>query len=111
MLPQRLSKLHPKYKTPVNGLLLLGVISSIAPFFGTALLDWMVESGSPMIVITYMPVAVSFLILRRREPNMDRPLRVGGSGRGGEAIGRVAVVLAVALFAQYLPRMPAPLGW
>ncbi|MDN6357922.1 APC family permease [Yaniella sp.] len=111
MLPRRLSKLHPKYKTPVNALLLLGVISSIAPFFGTALLDWMVESGSPMIVITYMLVSVSFLILRRREPAMERPLRVGGKGRGGEVVGWVSVVLTVALLLQYLPGMPAQLGW
>ncbi|MDN5732482.1 MAG: APC family permease, partial [Yaniella sp.] len=111
MLPRRLSKLHPKYKTPVNALLLLGVISSIAPFFGTALLDWMVESGSPMIVITYMLVSMSFLILRRREPAMERPLRVGGKGRGGEVIGWFSVVLTVALLLQYLPGMPAQLGW
>lgn len=111
MLPRTLSKLHPKYKTPVNALLLLGLVSSVAPFFGTALLDWMVESGSPMIVITYMLVSVSFLILRRREPNMSRPLRIGGVGRGGEVIGWFAIVLTVALLAQYLPGMPAQLSW
>src|SRR5699024_2390203 len=97
-------------KTPVNALLLLGIISSIAPFFGTALLDWMVESGSPMIVITYMLVAVSFLILRRREPAMQRPLRVGGKGRGGEVIGWFSVVLTVVLLVQDRPVRPAHLG-
>lgn len=111
ILPRGLSKLHPTYHTPINALLLLGIISAIAPFFGTAMLDWMVESGSPMIVITYMLVSVSFLILRRREPNMARPLRVGGSGRGGEVIGWFAVVLTIALLVQYLPGMPAQLGW
>lgn len=111
ILPRGLSKLHPTYRTPINALLLLGIISAIAPFFGTAMLDWMVESGSPMIVITYMLVSVSFLILRRREPNMARPLRVGGSGRGGEVIGWFAVVLTIALLVQYLPGMPAQLGW
>lgn len=111
MLPRWLSKLHPKYKTPVNALVLLGIISSIAPFFGTALLDWMVESGSPMIVITYMLVAVSFIILRRREPLMDRPLRIGGTGRGGEIIGWTALVLTIGLLSLYLPGMPAQLGW
>lgn len=111
ILPRGLSKLHPTYRTPINALLLLGIISAIAPFFGTAMLDWMVESGSPMIVITYMLVSVSFLILRRREPNMARPLRVGGPGRGGEVIGWFAVVLTIALLVQYLPGMPAQLGW
>lgn len=111
MLPAWLSKLHPTYKTPVNALVLLGVVSAVAPFFGTAMLDWLVESGSPMIVITYLLVSVSFLILRRREPNMSRPLRVGGAGRGGEIIGWFAVILTIALLGQYLPGMPAQLGW
>lgn len=111
MLPKRLAKLHPVYKTPVNALLMLGAISAVAPFFGSAMLDWLVESGSPMIVITYMLVSVSFVILRRREPQMPRPLRVGGKGRGGELIGWFAIILTIALLIQYLPGMPAQLSW
>src|SRR5699024_655125 len=99
------------YKTPVNALLMLGAISAVAPFFGSAMLDWLVESGSPMIVITYMLVSVSFVILRRREPQMPRPLRVGGKGRGGELIGWFAIILTIARLIQYLPCMPAQLGW
>lgn len=64
-----------------------------------------------MIVITYMLVAVSFIILRRREPLMDRPLRIGGTGRGGEIIGWTALVLTIGLLSLYLPGMPAQLGW
>src|SRR5699024_3921084 len=71
MLPERLCKLSPTYIAPVNGLLMLGVNSSSAQFFGSALLDWMVESGLPMFVIIYMKVAVSFQILRTREPDMN----------------------------------------
>jgi len=54
-------------------------------------------------------VAISFLILRRREPEMDRPLRVGGGGNGGMVIGITATVLGAALFSLYMPGMPAHL--
>lgn len=74
------------------------------------MLGWLVDSGAPSIVLAYTLVAVSFLILRRREPGMDRPLRVGGKGKGGIAIGIAAVILGTALFSLYMPGMPAALG-
>lgn len=73
------------------------------------MLGWLVDSGAPSIVIAYILVSVVFVILRRREPNMDRPLRVGGRGSGGIAIGIAAVVLCVGLLSLYLPGMPAAL--
>ena len=38
---------------------------------------------------------------------MDRPLRIGGKGRGGLLIGGSAVVLCAGLLSLYLPGMPA----
>ena len=46
-------------------------------------------------------------MLRRREPGMDRPLRVGGRGKGGLVVGVTAVVLCAGLLSLYLPGMPA----
>ena len=40
---------------------------------------------------------------------MERPLRVGGVGNGGQSIGIAAVVLCLALLSLYLPGMPAAL--
>lgn len=107
MLPAWFGKLHPKFRTPVNALLFIGGLSFIAPFLGEAMLVWLVDSGSPSIVIAYLLVSVVFLVLRRREPGMDRPLRVGGQGNAGLAIGGAAVVLCVGLLSLYLPGMPA----
>ncbi|WP_338144814.1 hypothetical protein [Cryobacterium glaciale] len=50
----------------------------MAPFFGTQMLGWLVDSGAPSIVIAYILVAAAFVVLHRREPKMDRPLRIGG---------------------------------
>lgn len=107
MLPAWFGKLHPKFRTPVNALLFIGGLSFIAPFLGEAMLGWLVDSGSPSIVVAYLLVAVVFVILRRREPAMDRPLRIGGKGNGGLLIGGAAVVLCIGLLSLYLPGMPA----
>jgi amino acid transporter len=107
MLPAWFGRLHPRFRTPINALLFIGGLSFIAPFLGEAMLVWLVDSGSPSIVIAYLLVSVVLLILRRREPQMDRPLRVGGTGRGGLLIGGAAVVLCVGLLSLYLPGMPA----
>ncbi|MDN3482691.1 APC family permease [Arthrobacter sp. APC 3897] len=110
MLPAWFGKLHPRYRTPVNALLFIGVLSVLAPFFGQNMLGWLVDSGSPSIVIAYALVSLVFVLLRRREPKMDRPLRIGGKGNGGQLIGVAAVVLCLGLLSLYLPGMPAALG-
>ncbi|WP_099041537.1 APC family permease [Mycobacterium neglectum] len=107
MLPAWFGKLHPKFRTPINALLFIGGLSFIAPFLGEAMLGWLVDSGSPSIVIAYLLVSIVFVVLRRREPQMDRPLRVGGNGNGGLLIGGAAVVLCAGLLCLYLPGMPA----
>ncbi len=107
MLPAWFGKLHPRFRTPINALLFIGGLSFIAPFLGEAMLVWLVDSGSPSIVIAYLLVSVVFVVLRRREPQMDRPLRVGGKGKGGLLIGGAAVVLCTGLLSLYLPGMPA----
>ncbi|MGP5257754.1 APC family permease [Glutamicibacter ardleyensis] len=111
MLPAWFGKLHPKYQTPANALYFIGGISVLAPFFGAEMLGWLVDSGAPSIIIAYFLVSVTFLILRRREPLMVRPLRVAGKGRGGEIIGYASVILTAALFLLYMPGMPASLSW
>ena len=111
MLPQWFARVHPKYQTPSNALIFIGGISLLAPFFGAEMLGWLVDSGAPSIIIAYFLVSVTFLLLRRREPNMTRPLRIGGRGRFGEVIGWISVLLTAALFSLYMPGMPASLSW
>lgn len=111
MLPAWFGQLHPKYSTPANALMFIGGISMLAPFFGAQMLGWLVDSGAPSIIVAYLLVSVTFLVLRRREPQMDRPLRVGGNGSGGTAIGWASVALTAALFSLYMPGMPASLSW
>lgn len=108
MLPAWFARLHPKNKTPVNALLFIGALSVVAPFFGAVMLDWLVDSGSPSIVLTYIAVCAAFLVLRRREPEMPRPMRVGGSKNAlGVGVGVVALAASIGMVTLYLPGLPA----
>lgn len=106
MLPTWLAKVHPRFRTPSNAILLVGALSLISPFFGESALVWLVNAGGLGIVIAYLMVAISFLILRRREPEMERPFRAGR----GPIIGIIAVVLSLGFASQYMPGMPSGLG-
>ena len=105
MLPDWLGRIHPRYRTPANAVLLVGVLSIVAPFFGRSALVWLVDAGGLGIVLAYLIVAISFLVLRRKEPEMERPFRAGR----GPIIGIIAVVLSLGIAIQYLPGLPAGL--
>ena len=45
MLPAFLGKLHPKYKTPKNAILLIGGLATLAPLFSRKMLVWSVDAG------------------------------------------------------------------
>ena len=106
-LPSFFSDLHPKYNTPYKAIILIGTISMIAPFFGRPALLWLVNAGGLGIVVAYVIVAVSFLVLRYREPEMNRPFRV----RYWRLVGFLAFFLSLGLAGLYLPGSPAALIW
>lgn len=106
MLPAWFTKVHPKYNTPSNSVLFIGGASMIAPFFGKQLLTWISNAASLSTVIAYCLVAVSFLVLRKNEPDMVRPYKV----KYGNLVGAIAVVLSLGMLMLYLPGMPSGLG-
>ncbi len=105
MLPEWLGRLHPRFKTPGNALLVIGGLSMLAPLFGENMLNWLSNAGSANIVVAYIVVTLTFLVLRRREPEMDRPFRTPA----GPVVGVVALVLSLGLAVLYLPGMPSSL--
>jgi APA family basic amino acid/polyamine antiporter len=107
MLPRWLGRLHPRYGTPANAVLAIGLLSIAAPFGGRVLLVWIVDAGSFAVVIAYTLVAVSFLLLRRNQPGMVRPFRL----RHGEVIGWLALAGSLGLLLLYLPGSPSALLW
>jgi amino acid transporter len=106
-LPAGLGKLHPRFNTPHRALLLIGALSVIAPLFGRPALVWLVDAGGLGIVVAYAFVAWSFLVLRKREPDMQRPYVV----RHGVVVGRIALILSIGISLLYMPGSPAALVW
>jgi len=101
MLPEFLGKLHPKYNTPSNAILLIGGISTIAPFFGKSMMGWLVNAGSFGIVLAYAMVAISFVALRKKHPNMHRPYKI----KNHKFVGYIAITLTVLMLLLYIPGM------
>ncbi|UTR11766.1 APC family permease [Evansella sp. LMS18] len=106
MLPKSLGDLHPKYRTPYKAILLIAVPSTLAPLLGRPALVWFVEAGGLGLVIAWFMVAVSFIILRKKAPEMKRPFRLSG----GTTIGWVAAFMSAGVVLLYMPGMPASLG-
>ena len=105
--PAVFARLHPRHDTPHNAVLLIGGFAMLAPLAGRPAMVWLVNAGGFGIVIAYAFVALSFLVLRRREPEMPRPYRVPG----GMIVGWMALLLSLALASLYLPFSPAALAW
>lgn len=107
MLPGWLGHLHPRFNTPYAAILLIGSFACISPLFGRQILIWLINAGGLAVIIAYGMVAASFLVLRRREPDMPRPFRVAK----GTVTGVAALVLSILLLLLYLPGSPAALTW
>jgi APA family basic amino acid/polyamine antiporter len=106
-LPASLGALHPRFNTPHRAVILIGALSMAAPFFGRQTLVWLIDAGSFGVVIAYAFVALSFLVLRYREPEMPRPYRV----RYWRSTGIAAFILSCSIGMLFMPFSPAALIW
>ena len=106
-VPSVFAKVHPVYKTPWVGIMTIGLLSMIAPLFGKTILVWLINSGSFATTIAFLFVAISFLVLRRREPDMPRPFRVSHPN----LVGYGAVLLSLGLLMAFLPWSDSALQW
>ncbi|MGN1350466.1 MAG: APC family permease [Anaerovoracaceae bacterium] len=98
MIPKSFAKLHPKYRTPVNALYLIGALSILAPFAGRKMLVWVVDAGNFGCCVAYCMVAISFIILRKKEPELDRPYKVGPY----RLVGALAVIMSAFMVVMYI---------
>ena len=99
MLPRVFGTLHPKYRTPYFATAFVGIITIFTPLLGRNSLGWFVDASSFGTVIAYFMVALSFVVLRKREPDTARPFKV----KYGVAAGIVAMLVAVFFIILYLP--------
>ncbi|UOQ44200.1 APC family permease [Halobacillus salinarum] len=107
MLPRWFGRLHPKYNTPSNSILFIGLLSMLAPLLGRSALVWIVDAGGLGIVTAYFFVALAFITLRKKEPDLARPFKAAKS----PVYGYLALLLSFGFIVLYLPGMPAALVW
>lgn len=106
-VPASFAKLHPKYQTPYVGIVAIGIVSIAAPLFGRTILVWLINAGSFAVTIAFIFVAISFLVLRKSEPDMPRPFRVTHPN----LVGYGAVLLSVGLLSAFMPWSDSALVW
>lgn len=106
MLPPVFGKVHPKYGTPTAAIILVGLITCLSPLLGKSALVWFVDASAFGTVIAYCMVALSFVSLRKKEPNLERPYKI----KAGGLIGILAVLTAVFFISLYLPIITPGLG-
>ena len=92
LLPQRLSRVHPRFGTPVLMTLITGVI--VAVIAGALPLKEIAELANAGTLCAFIAVAVCMLVLRVREPALPRKFRAPAPW----IIGPVAIVGCIYLF-------------
>lgn len=105
MLPKVFEKVNSK-GVPVTAIGLVGIVTILSPFLGKGALGWFVNAAAFGTVVAYFMVALSFCILRKREPELERPFKVNAA----VLVGILAVGVALFMATLYLPiYSPAPL--
>ena len=98
VLPSFFGKTSKKSGAPVCAILFIGVISAISAFFGKAVLTWFVDCGNFACCTAYCMASVSFLVLRKKQPTMERPYKV----KHYKVVGVLAVLLSGVMALLYI---------
>lgn len=76
LLPKAFARVHPKFRTPWIGTILLGVVIAVlAAFLPISILGDLVSLGT---ATAFAIVCFSVIMLRIKHPEMERPFRVPG---------------------------------
>ena len=98
MIPPMFAKLHPQHKTPINALFLIGALTMLAPFAGRGMMVWICDAGNFGCCLAYCMVSLSFIILRKKAPEMVRPYKV----KHYKIVGVLAVLMSGFMVAMYI---------
>ncbi len=100
ILPEWFSKIHPKHNTPSNAVLFVMVIALIAPWFGRAVISWIVDMCAVGTAVGYGYTAFSAYILSGKAGNEE-----DRKGRAFHLFGSLASLTFLVLL--LVPGMPA----
>lgn len=106
-LPSFLAKISPKTKTPVAALAVCCAISAVfsaLPFGKLVIIDILLYSAALILEFA------AFLALRKKEPGMERPFKVGGGWFGAILISILPAIFGVTVLIATLSDSEANLG-
>lgn len=109
MLPKSFARLHPRFGTPVVGVLFTTALCLVAPWFGRAALSWVVDMTSVGITVAYFYTCYCAMRIGLRGHVVGMQHQVSGN-RMLALTGAVGCVLSLSFFAMLVvPGSPAAL--
>ena len=95
MLPAFISRVSARHKTPSGAIVFIGALTVVSLFFGRQMLVWVMDAGTFGCCVAYCIVSVSFLVLRKKEPDLPRPFRVRRPRFAGITAAVLSGVMAI----------------
>ncbi|TKJ19192.1 MAG: amino acid transporter [Promethearchaeota archaeon Loki_b32] len=94
-LPEGLSKISPKYRTPVIAVFLTMILTIIPIFFG----DISIVAHATVfgVLINFFLVNISLIALRKTKPNLERPFKVKPSIKWVPIIALLGSIVCIGL--------------
>lgn len=92
IIPSVFCRIHKKYKTPYVSVLLVGAVCMTAPLMGMNALVWFMNTSTMCALFSYIFVVISFILLRKNEPELYRPFKVKGGVKFGAAVLTVTII-------------------
>ena len=92
---------------PVPGLIVCLVLSLIGPFLGAGLIGDITSFSAAAFVLSWTLTSFSLIMLRKKEPNLERPYKIPG----GLAMGWFAAIVSTVVFVLlFVPGNPVYMG-
>lgn len=76
VLPGWFGRLHPRYKTPMNAIIFVMIISLFCPWFGRTVLNWIVDMSSIGAAIGYCFTSAAAFVQMQRNKDASAPMKV-----------------------------------
>lgn len=94
-LPEGLSKISPKYRTPIFSVLLTMFFTIIPILFGD--ISLVAHATVFGVLINFILVNISLLVLRKKRPDIERPFELKPSVKGIPVIALLGSIICIAL--------------
>jgi APA family basic amino acid/polyamine antiporter len=99
-LPEGLSKVSPKFKTPALAVLVTMILTLIPLFFGD--IRTVADATVFGVLITFFLVNLSLIVLRKKRPDLERPFRIKPNIGWMPIVGLLGCVACFGLFFTFI---------